>query len=85
MKIEARGYQPDDQLSTAQLERVIPYSGQTLRIYRMTGLGPPYSKGPGKAGRVSYRWGDVLEWLESRKRRSTSEVAPAQPMAQEAA
>lgn len=69
----AASYHPDEFCSDDEIARRIGYAVKTLRNKRWTGDGPPYSKGPGRSGRVLYRWRDVLDWMESRKRRSTSE------------
>lgn len=56
---------PDETASFLRLGR------STLAKMRLSGSGPAYVK----AGRsVTYRKQDVLAWLDSRSRRSTSEV-----------
>lgn len=47
---------------------------QTLRAWRLRGMGPPYVRiGHGQRGRVFYRGDDLSRWLESRTFGSTSE------------
>ena len=46
-------------------------SHSTLAKMRLRGDGPPYSKAGARA--VLYSVDDIVEWLESRKRLSTSE------------
>jgi hypothetical protein len=51
-------------------------STSTLAKWRMAGNGPPYSKlGGGRI--ISYDVGDLERYAEGRRRRSTSEPAPA--------
>ncbi len=57
-------------LTVKELSRYLGMSKETLRKYRMRGIGPEYAK----IGRqVRYKFGDVLEWLELHKRESTAE------------
>ena len=46
-----------------------PPSTRTVERWRSRGTGPPYIL---VAGRVRYLRGDVAEWLDTRRRRSTS-------------
>lgn len=66
---------PDQELSTAEAARLAGLQRRTLEWYRQKGGGPRFTRhgranGPG--GRVTYRRGDVLAWLESKKRRNTN-------------
>ncbi len=49
---------------------VMRISARTLQGWRLRGGGPPYVK---LGGRVLYRETDLLAWIESRARASTSE------------
>ena len=42
---------------------VINRASQTLRIWRVRGIGPAYYKDPG--GRISYKEEDLSAWMES--------------------
>lgn len=70
------GFNPDEWVSDKVLEERTPYRAGTYCNWRIYGGGPPFSKGDGLRARVAYRWGDVVDWLESRKRRSTSDNPP---------
>ena len=50
-------------------------SPRTLEAYRLRGGGPPYFK----AGRIRYAEADLLAWLESCRRTSTSDPGPVKP------
>jgi len=58
-------------LSTEQLAHLLGYSKQWLEIGRHKGYGPPFRRLGTR--RIRYMVGDVLDWLEDRKHRSTSE------------
>lgn len=62
----------DTLLTTNDAAARICLSARTLEKWRITGEGPNYIKA-GK--RVLYRQSDLLAWLESRRRRSTSDDA----------
>lgn len=59
-------------LTTNDAAALICLSGRTLEKWRVQGQGPNYIKA-GK--RVLYRQSDLLAWLDSRRRRSTSDDA----------
>jgi hypothetical protein len=73
---QPRATQPDAQpefIDTDELARRTGVKAQTWRVRRLKGDGPPFYR-IGK--HIRYRWGDeVLAWLETRKRRSTSPTA----------
>ena len=50
-------------------------SKKTLEAYRLRGGGPTYFK----AGRIRYAEADLLAWLESCRRTSTSDLGPVEP------
>ena len=56
---------------TELLEKLLGFqpSTRTVERWRSQGTGPPYIM---VAGRVRYLRGDVAEWLDTRRRRSTS-------------
>jgi hypothetical protein len=59
----------EEYINAAQLAERVHLSEQTLAVWRLRGFGPPYIKA---GARVLYSTRDVSEWLESRKRVSTS-------------
>ena len=56
---------PDTILTSAELASVLKIATRTPEAWRTRGDGPRYSRIGGKLGRVVYRWGDVLDWIES--------------------
>jgi predicted DNA-binding transcriptional regulator AlpA len=46
-------------------------SPRTWQAYRVRGIGPKYIRLSSRC--IRYKWSDVVEWLESNKRSSTSE------------
>ncbi len=50
---------------------------QTLRIWRLKGIGPAYIRYGGKSGRVVYRLQDIEEWLASNRFFSTTQETVA--------
>lgn len=61
-------------IDTAELARRTGTSTSTWTCRRVSGDGPPFIK-VGKC--VRYQWRDVEAWLESQKRRSTSDTGEA--------
>jgi hypothetical protein len=60
--------------STEELAAFLGHQPQTLRIWRVRGLGPQYVRvGHGRKGRVAYLDGDVQVWLAGRRYASTAE------------
>ncbi|MEU3835566.1 helix-turn-helix transcriptional regulator [Streptomyces microflavus] len=56
----------DEWLTPAETSRLTKLSVSTLKDKRWRGTGPSYRKlSPGKGGRIRYRRGDVLAWLEN--------------------
>jgi hypothetical protein len=66
----------DTQLfTTEELANKIKISKKTLAILRVRGGGPKFFKvSTGRSALVLYDWKDVLVFLESRKRTSTSDT-----------
>lgn len=56
-----------------QAAQILGLKPQTLRIWRLKGIGPRYIRYGGTNGRVVYRQEDIDEWLESRCFSNTSE------------
>ncbi|MFC1482354.1 helix-turn-helix transcriptional regulator [Myxococcota bacterium] len=60
-------------LTTAQVAELIGIKCQTLRRWRMTGVGPKYHRlGSSNRGPCRYSLRHINEWLELRVFRSTS-------------
>ncbi|MEZ0061905.1 hypothetical protein ABIF26_007448 [Bradyrhizobium elkanii] len=64
---------PDDLLSPQEVATMLKVTTGTLANYRVNGDGPAFVKG----GRIQYRRGDVLEYVRSLVRRSTSQQEAA--------
>jgi len=62
-------------LRTPQAAEYVGLSASTLEKFRLTGNGPVYQKAGPKI--VIYRVEDLDAWLNSQRRRSTSEVESA--------
>jgi predicted DNA-binding transcriptional regulator AlpA len=58
-------------LDTHQVADRLGVSSTTVRKWRMSGDGPPWLKLPG--GTVRYDPGTLAEWIESRRRESTTD------------
>ena len=52
-------------LGTQEVAKLLGIKPQTLRVYRVRGSGPPYRRLGGRYGRVIYDYADVMEWIES--------------------
>lgn len=66
-----RAHRPITLMDEADLAELLEISVRTLQKWRHEGGGPRYVK----LGRmVRYDWEDVMDWLESRKLRSTSDT-----------
>lgn len=58
-------------LTEKQAAQLLSVGDKCLQAWRVRGGGPPYHK----VGRlIRYREGDLLSWLESRRRQTTSEA-----------
>lgn len=62
---------PDALLFQAEVAYLAAVSTRTLEAFRLHGGGPPYIVIGKRA--VRYRRGDVIAWLDARRRRSTSD------------
>jgi hypothetical protein len=67
---------PDALLYQAEAAYLTALSERTLEALRLRGGGPAFI-GVGKRG-VRYRRGDLLAWIEQRRRRSTSDPGAGQ-------
>ena len=63
-------------LSTSEAAVVLGMSARTLDRYRVTGEGPPFSK---LCGCVRYARADLDDWVQARRRRSTSDDGGGEP------
>ena len=63
---------PNDYYRTAEIAAYLRLAPGTLANWRCKGGGPPFVKEGNKV--LRYRGIDVLEWLESRSRRTTSDA-----------
>ncbi len=66
---------PDALLFTAEAAFILGLSPRTLEALRLKGDGPPYVLVTRKA--VRYRRQDLLEWIRTRRRSSTSDIGLA--------
>lgn len=57
-------------LSTAQAAQAIGLADQTLRVWRLKGIGPRFVK---LGNRCRYDTRDLAAWIESHKRSSTAD------------
>lgn len=64
----------DALLHQAEVAYLTAQSERTLEAYRLKGGGPSFVV-IGKRG-IRYRRGDVLDWIEARRRQSTGKPAP---------
>jgi len=66
-------------ITTTEAAQQLRIQPQTLRVWRLQGIGPQYVRlgGGGARGRVLYRVEDIDAWLASRTARSTSEETVA--------
>ena len=65
----------DDLLTDQQLQDPTGFSTSFWQARRLRGDGPTFIRISSRA--VRYRWGDVLDWLESLRRTSTSDQGGA--------
>ncbi len=73
--VKAGRYHRDDHVTDVQLEQPTGLTASFWRARRLRGDGPVYIKLSARC--VRYRWGDVLDWLESLRRTSTSDQGGA--------
>ncbi len=62
---------PDQLVSTVDLQKLTDLSQRFWEARRISGDTPPYIRISGRA--IRYRWKDVVEWLDNRKRLNTSD------------
>jgi excisionase family DNA binding protein len=58
-------YEDNDMLSKVQLAAALNVSSRTIDRWIEAGEAPPYVRLP--RNRLRWRWGDVQEWLASRR------------------
>ena len=63
--------------TTKQAADRLQLNAQTLRSWRVKGIGPKYIRFGGPMGRVAYRPADIESWLSERTFQSTSEESAA--------
>ena len=63
-------FEPGDYLTPAQAAQVLHLAEHTLANLRSKGTGPTYAK---VCGRIRYLYADLLDFIESGRRQSTSE------------
>jgi predicted DNA-binding transcriptional regulator AlpA len=63
---------PDQLISTYDLEQYTDLKPRFWEARRISGDTPPYIYISKRA--VRYRWGDVQEWLNSKKRHNTADM-----------
>ncbi len=68
-----QSFMVDSLLTSFELAKALKVAPRTPEAWRTRGHGPRYHRIGGKLGRVVYRWGDVLDYLNSRAFTSTSE------------
>lgn len=69
-------------LPTAEAAEYLSRQSQTLRKWRLSGVGPRYIRmGRGLRARVGYRLSDLEAWLEARTFDSTSQETIARNQA----
>ena len=61
-------------LTTTEAAAVLNLSPRTLEQLRVTGAGPPYFALGKRA--VRYKHSDINDWLDARRRKSTSDPGP---------
>jgi predicted DNA-binding transcriptional regulator AlpA len=74
-RAETSNHHRDDLLTDKELLSPTGLGASFWRSRRLKGDGPVYIKISSRA--VRYRWGDVLDWIETLKRSSTSDQGDA--------
>ncbi|MEL6291685.1 MAG: helix-turn-helix domain-containing protein [Pseudomonadota bacterium] len=65
---------PNKLYTTPEVAKIFRMSGRTFERQRVQGDGPPFVKlGNGSRARVVYRGADLIAWIESQIRNSTSD------------
>ncbi|MCX4824893.1 helix-turn-helix domain-containing protein [Streptomyces sp. NBC_01142] len=66
--ISAHSHVDDDWLTAREASGVARVAEKTLANWRSRGVGPPYKKlSAGRGGRIRYRRGDVIAWLNGER------------------
>jgi hypothetical protein len=68
---------PDALLFQSEAAYLTGTSGRTLEAWRLHGGGPPFIALGRRA--VRYRRRDLMDWIDARRRRSTSDPGPTSP------
>lgn len=66
---------PDALLYPAEVAYLLGQGTRTLDDWRLTGAGPVFLR-LGKLRSIRYRRRDLIAWMETRRRRSTSDPGP---------
>lgn len=67
-------YHPDDLVPRKEAAALICVSHRTMEDWARDGTGPVFHKlTPGRSGRILYRVSDLLDWLGTRRRTSTTQ------------
>ncbi|MEL6103431.1 MAG: helix-turn-helix domain-containing protein [Pseudomonadota bacterium] len=70
----ASAIDPDKLYTTPEAAEILRWSPRTAERQRVQGDGPPFVKlGNGSRARVVYRGADLIAWIESQVRNSTSD------------
>lgn len=72
---------PDTYYLPGEVAFTLRVSTATLEYWRRVGGGPPYVRLPN--GKIRYWGGDVLAWLETHRRRTTSDATPLRVVGEE--
>lgn len=68
-------YHPDDLVPRKEAAALICVSHRTMEDWARDGTGPVFHKlTPGRSGRILYRVSDLLAWLGTRRRTSTTQA-----------
>jgi predicted DNA-binding transcriptional regulator AlpA len=65
LDMERQQHHPDDMLTKVQLGKALNVSTRTIDRWIAEGSGPPLIRLP--RGRLRWRWGDVLRWVEKHR------------------
>jgi predicted DNA-binding transcriptional regulator AlpA len=65
LDMERQEHHPDDMLTKVQLGKALNVSTRTIDRWIAESSGPPFIRLP--RGRLRWRWGDVLRWVEEHR------------------
>jgi hypothetical protein len=71
-------YSRDQFLTELEAASVLKLAPKTLKNWRGIGKGPTHKKFSNRA--IRYRYGDLLDWAESKTRKSTSDLGILQKL-----